>query len=346
MVVIFALSGRHPTTAPAAVPEPSGVILPVMDLYGGIDLGGTFIKAAALDAAGTIRGRAMVPTAPEDGQEMVLERLAGALDEAVRQAGGHLVAAGVGVPGLVDNHGTILRFPNFEGWDGYRLAPALRQRIGRPIVIENDANAAAVAEGVAGAAGRYQDFVFVTLGTGVGAGIVLAGRIHRGSHGKAAELGHVKVVSEGHLCGCGARGCVEQYASGTALARAAGEAVARGQLPPPGDGESLTPEWLHHLARRGHDRAREIYTGAGDSLGQALAAVVNLLDITVFFIGGGVAGAFDLLHPALVASIRRHAFGLDPGDLVVARATCGNDAGMLGAAHLARQSVCRTPPPA
>jgi glucokinase len=310
-----------------------------MELFGGIDLGGTFIKAAAVDGTGTIRGRARISTHPEEGTERVLERLAGALEEAAREAGGDLLAAGVGVPGLVDNDGTILRFPNFEGWDGFPLAPALRGRLSLPIVIENDANAAAVAERVAGAAGAHEDFVFVTLGTGVGGGIILGGRIFRGGHGKAAELGHVKVVPGGHLCGCGARGCVEQYASGSALARAAREAVDHGRLPSPGAGESVTPEWLQRLAVDGHAVAREIYAGAGDSLGLALAAVVNLLDITVFFIGGGVAGAFDILQPPLARSIQRHAFGLDPGDLVVARATCGNDAGMIGAAHLACQAL-------
>ena len=139
------------------------------------------------------------------------------------------------------------------------------------------------------------------------------------------------MVAGGHRCGCGARGCVEQYASGSALVRAAREAVDQGRLPTPGADETVTPEWLHRLARKGHAGARDIYADAGNYLGLALAAVVNLLDITVFFIGGGVAGAFDVLQPPLASSIRRHAFGLDPGDLVVARATCGNDAGMIGA---------------
>jgi glucokinase len=310
-----------------------------MDLFGGIDLGGTFIKAAAVDRTGTIRGRSRISTAPEEGAERVLERLAGALEETAREAGGELVAAGVGVPGLVDNQGTILRFPNFEGWDGYPLAPALDRKLGLPTVIENDANAAAVAERAAGAAAGHDDFVFVTLGTGVGGGIVLGGRIFRGGHGKAAELGHVKVVAGGNKCGCGAHGCVEQYASGTAMAREARLAVDQGRLPSPRAGESVTPEWLHRLAREGNAGAREIYADAAGYLGLALAAVVNLLDVTVFFIGGGVAGAFDVLQPPLAGAIRRHAFGLDPGDLVVARATCGNDAGVIGAAHLARQAV-------
>jgi glucokinase len=310
-----------------------------MALYGGVDLGGTFIKAAAVDAGGSFRGRARVPTGATEGPDRVLDRLVAALDEARGQSGGDLIAVGVGVPGLVDDEGVILRFPNFPGWDQLHLASALRRRLGLPIVIENDANAAAVAERVAGSARNSDDYVFVTLGTGIGSGIILGGRIYRGTHGKAAELGHVKVVAGGRLCGCGARGCVEQYASGTALARDALAAVEAGRLPGPENGEEITPAWLHRLARKGHHGAREIYAVAADYLGLALAGVVNLMDITVFFIGGGVAGAFDLFQPALQEAIRRHAFGLATEDLVVARATCGNDAGMIGSAHLARQAV-------
>ncbi|MFQ5767625.1 MAG: ROK family protein, partial [Acidobacteriota bacterium] len=241
-----------------------------MDLFGGIDLGGTFIKAAAVDGTGTIQGRAKIPTGVQDGRDKVLERMARALSQAAEQAGGPLQAAGVGVPGLVSPEGIILRFPNFPGWDGFPLQPALSAQLGLPTVIENDANAAAIAEGIAGAATGQRDYIFITLGTGVGAGLVLDGRLHRGRHGKAAELGHVKVQPGGLLCGCGARGCVEQYASGTALAREGNRAVEEGHLPPPGKGGRVTPAWLQSLALDGNPVAREIFSRGAVFLALAL----------------------------------------------------------------------------
>ncbi|MFQ5670793.1 MAG: ROK family protein [Acidobacteriota bacterium] len=315
-----------------------------MDLYGGIDLGGTFIKAAAVDAAGTIRGRAKVPTAVREGRSPVLQRMSAALREAAEQAGGDLIAAGVGVPGLVSDDGIILKFPNFPGWDGFDLRAAVRENLGLPVAIENDANAAAVAEQVAGSAGGRPHYIFVTLGTGIGGGIILDGRLFRGRHGKAAELGHLKVVPGGRLCGCGARGCVEQYASGKALTRDARMAVDEGRLPPPNGNTAISPRWLHQLAASGQPEALALYHWAAQHLGIALAAAVGLMDISQFFIGGGVAGAFDILRQPLRESILAHAFGLSADDLALSAATCGSDAGMIGAAYLGRQALAEHSP--
>ena len=195
-----------------------------------------------------------------------------------------------------------------------------------------------MAEGIVGAAAGRTDFMLVTLGTGVGAGLVLGGQLWRGAHGQAAEFGHVKIEADGLPCGCGASGCVEQYASGTALVREAEAAVREKRLAAPDTGR-ITPEWLHGRAAAGDSAALAIFDAAGRALGRALSAVVNICDVTAFYIGGGVGAAFDVLEDSLRRAVLADSFALDDKTLELAAARCGNDAGVIGAAHLARQAL-------
>ena len=309
-----------------------------MAVWGGIDLGGTFIKAAVVDDGGRLLGESRLPTPRAAAPAAVLDQMVAALSEAERLATTTVVAAGVGVPGLVDPDGRIRSLPNLPGWAGETPAATLAARLGRPVRIDNDANAAAMAERWIGAGRRFPDFLLLTLGTGIGGGLVLGGELQRGAHGRAAEPGHIKIEPHGLPCGCGATGCLEQYAAAPALIRAARAAIAAGRLAPPAMGEALTPEWLNRAARAGHPAAVEIHAEAAAALGQALAAVISIVDVTVFILAGGVAGAFDLLAPPLRSTLERRAFGLDPATLVLEPAACGAEAGMIGAALLAART--------
>ena len=306
-----------------------------MAVWGGIDLGGTFIKAAVVDDGGHVHGESRLPTPRAASPTAVLDQMTAALAEAERLAAARVLAVGIGVPGLVDPDGRIRSLPNLPGWAGENPAAALTARLGRPVRVENDANAAAMAERWIGAGRQFPDFLLLTLGTGIGGGLVLGGELQRGSHGRAGEPGHIKIEPDGLPCGCGGTGCLEQYAAAPALIRAARVAIAAGRLAPPAMGEALTPEWLNRAARSGSPAALEIHAEAAAALGQALAAVISIVDVTVFILAGGVAGAFDLLAPPLRSAIERRAFGLDPATLVLEPAACGSEAGMIGAALLA-----------
>jgi glucokinase len=215
---------------------------------------------------------------------------------------------------------------------------------GLPVVVENDANAAAWGEFRYGAAEDVDDMICVTVGTGIGGGLVLDGSIYRGAHGVGAELGHMRVVPDGHLCGCGNRGCLEQYASGSALVRearalASSRSVFAARLLELSDGdpEAITGPMVTGAARDGDEPSRELLADLGRWLGEGLASFAALLDPAVFVIGGGVSEAGDLLLTPTAAAFRRNLTGRGHRPEPEIRvATLGNDAGIVGAADLAR----------
>jgi glucokinase len=249
-------------------------------------------------------------------------------------------AIGVGVPGVLDaERGVVVASPNFPGWEGFPLQARLQEACGRPVVIENDANAAALGEQWLGAARGERDFLFVTIGTGIGGGVVLDGRLWRGPGGRAGEFGHLKVEADGEPCGCGSRGCLERYANAAALERYALDALEQGGAGPlralaMDRPEALDAAMIAQAAREGDGAARAVYQRFAVYLGMGIADVVNLLDLRCFIIGGGISPAFDLFAPWLREEVGRRIYGVSIDAITIRQARCGNDAGGLGAAHL------------
>lgn len=316
-----------------------------MGLTIGIDVGGTKIAAGVVDEDGRIGARAH-----RDTPARSVDATAAAIcDAATELIGSHdIEAVGIGAAGFVSSdRSTVLFAPNLA-WRDEPLGARVAEVIDLPVVVENDANAAAWAEFAYGAARDVDDMVCVTVGTGIGGGIVIDGELLRGAHGVAAELGHMRVVPGGHRCGCGARGCWEQYASGTALVREAraqaesGSLAAGQMLAVCGitDPAKLTGPMITAAASGGDPCAIELLEDLGRWLGEGLASIVTLFDPAVMVISGGVSEAKDLILVAAEHSFRRHlpartnrphpSFGL---------ATLGNDAGIIGAADLARRPV-------
>ncbi|HUJ79092.1 MAG TPA: ROK family protein [Nitrospiria bacterium] len=314
----------------------------------GIDLGGTMIKSLAVEDGGRVVARASHPTEVHAGQARVVRNLAEVVRELSAQLGSltstgaeTVKPVGVGVPGVLDvDRGLVVSSPNFTGWEGFPLRDRLEAAISRPVVIENDANAAAVGEQWMGAAAGVKEFLFITIGTGVGGGLVLGGRLWRGPGGRAGEFGHVKVEPQGELCGCGSRGCLERYANAAALERYALEELPKGPsgalralaLDRP---EAIDPAVIAHAALEGDAAAQAAYRRFAVYLGMGIADVVNLLDVRHFILGGGVSEAFDLFLPSLREEVAARIYGVPIEAIHILKARCGNDAGSLGMAHIA-----------
>jgi glucokinase len=314
------------------------------DLTCGIDIGGTKIAGAVVAADGTVVAEARVES-PAADPAAIGTTVAGLVADLAGGAGGRPVrAVGVGAAGYVAaDRSTVLFAPNIA-WRNEPLGTDLARRTGLPVVVENDANAAAWGEFRHGAGREADDQLMVTVGTGVGGGVVTGGRLLRGAHGVAAEIGHLCVVPDGLPCGCGNRGCLESYASGTALVRAtraaaiADPAAAADLLARAGGGpESITGPHVTAAAQDGDAFALARLAELGGWLGHGIASLVAVLDPAVVVVGGGVAAAGDLLLDPIRAAFDRELTGRGyrPRAAIVP-AVLGNRAGVIGAADLAR----------
>ena len=298
----------------------------------GVDVGGTNLRCALVCPDGVVLGRESLATEIASGRDPFLERLLALLSrlKAGAEAQGMQVrAAGLGVPGLISNDGVLRSSVNLVPLEGLKLAQVVSAGVGLPAVALNDANASAVGEQRFGAGRPFASSLMLTLGTGVGAGLILDGRLWTGIDGVAGEFGHITVEPNGRRCGCGNRGCLEQYSSASAIA-----ALASGSGLSAGRG-SLDAARVAALAREGEPTACAIFEQAGAYLGIAAASVVNLLNLEAIILGGGVAESFDLLAPIVRREIAARAFAV-PGDRVrVLKGELGDDAGVLGAAATA-----------
>ncbi|HEX5565515.1 MAG TPA: ROK family glucokinase [Streptomyces sp.] len=312
-----------------------------MGLTIGVDIGGTKIAAGVVDEGGTILETSKVPT-PSTAEGVI-----DAIADAVRtvSAGHEIEAVGIGAAGYVDDkRATVLFAPNID-WRNEALKDKVEQRVHLPVVIENDANAAAWGEYRFGAGQGHDDVVCITLGTGLGGGIVIGGKLHRGRFGVAAEFGHIRVVPDGLLCGCGSQGCWEQYASGRALVRYARQRAAATPenatiLLALGDGTPGAIEGRHvsQAARQGCPVAVDSFRELARWAGAGLADLASILDPSAFIVGGGVSDEGDLVLDPIRKSYRRWLVGSRwrPRAQVLA-AQLGGKAGLVGAADLARQ---------
>jgi glucokinase len=312
-----------------------------MGLTIGVDIGGTKIAAGVVDEEGKILDTRQVATPPTP--EGVVEAIA----DAIRTVGmgTSAEAVGIGAAGYVDDkRATVLFAPNIN-WRHETLKDKIEQRVGLSVVVENDANSAAWGEYRFGAGVGHDDVVCITLGTGLGGGIIIGGKLHRGRFGVAGEFGHIRVVPDGLLCGCGSQGCWEQYASGRALIRYARQRAtatpdAAEVLLSLGDGtpEGIEGRHVSMAARRGDPVAIDSFRELARWAGAGLADLASLFDPSAFIVGGGVSDEGDLVLEPIRKSFRRWLVGsrYRPHAQVVA-AQLGGRAGLVGAADLARQ---------
>src|SRR5262249_12668304 len=232
--------------------------------------------------------------------------------------------------------GVVLKAPNLACLNGFPLAGALTAELGLPAIVENDANAAAVGERWQGAGQCRRTIVCVTLGTGVGGGIILDGKLWRGVNNSAAEIGHMCIDPFGGVaCPCGSRGCLEVYASATAIVRMTGEAKPRFPDSVLGQSEDLTAEKIYRAGIEGDELAVEVFRRMGIYLGVGLANLINILNPQMIIIGGGVVNAWELFAKHMHQEIGARVFPDPAREVKIVPAQCGDDAGLLGAAHLA-----------
>ncbi len=312
-----------------------------MSLTIGLDVGGTKIAAGVVDDAGTVVQRLRLESPKADP-----ELLGDALLEAVRtlRADHEVAAVGVGAAGFVSSDRDHVFFAPHLEWGKEGVGTRLSERIGLPVVVENDANAAAWAERTHGAGKGHRDQLMVAVGTGIGGGIILGDRLHRGGHGVAAEIGHLTLVEDGRLCECGRLGCWEEYASGSSLVRMAKEAAARGEAPQlirrAGSVVGITGAMITEVAREGGEDALRLFDQLGHHLAAGMSTLIAVLDPTLIVLGGGVSEAGDLLLVPTREALARET----PGDgrvplPEIVLAQLGNDAGMVGAGDLARRAL-------
>ena len=301
------------------------------------DLGGTNLRMAAVERAGNIifHHRRDTPNAG-DGENIVRAIVEAA--EICRQnlPDRHIEKIAAAVPATVQSkRGLIIKAPNLPALDNFPLVEILSEKLNLAVYLENDANAAAIGENWLGAERNARNSIMVTLGTGVGGGIIIDGEIIRGADGTAGEIGHICVEPFGNKCGCGSRGCLEQYASATALVRQSKELMnefPRSSL----IGESdLTAAKIYAAGKGGDRLATEVFRRQGFYLGIALAGLINTLNPEIIVIGGGAAAGWDLFLPSLNSEISARAYREPVKRAKIVRAALGDEAGILGAAKIA-----------
>jgi glucokinase len=333
----------------------------------GVDLGGTNLRIAAVSAEGKLLEKVTLGTKLALGRDHVIGEMCDAIQNlsGKYKATGRFLGAGLGLPGLIDlEAGMMRKAVNLPGWENYPARAEIERRLGLPrngarVVLENDARVAALGEQWLGAARGVANMAVLTLGTGIGGGIVLGGKIWHGMNGMAGEFGHVTLEPDGYLCGCGSRGCSEQYASASALFRMAREAIATGQAPSLAQAASSDAEFgaksIYDLAIHGDEPARRILQRFGRYLGLLLAGLVNVLNLEMYVIGGGASSAWDAFAPSMFEELRErsivYAATAPPDPLkskssgsnierktIITRALLGSDAGLYGAARVSMLS--------
>ena len=316
-----------------------------------VDLGGTNLRIAAVSDEGKMLEKLTTGTEVKRGRDFVISEMCDAIQSLMvkYRSSGDLAGIGIGVPGFIDmDTGTIMRSPNLQDWANFPVREEIERRLKTKVILENDANAAAMGEKWLGAGRNTDHMAMYTLGTGVGGGIVMNGRLWHGINGMAGELGHFNIESEGHPCGCGSRGCLEQYASATAIVRMAHEALTAGNAPDLADSARGDVEFssrgIYQLAIQGHPSAQKVYQTVGRALGIGIASMVNALNLPMYVIGGGVSSAWDAFAPTMFRELKVRSFiysitspdrvELGKKHTVVTIALMGSDAGLYGAARL------------
>ena len=307
----------------------------------GVDVGGTNVKVALVGDDGAIANSNTVPTRAEMGYEYTISNIKKAINDLIKEAKVEkhdIKGIGFGLPGQIDcANGVVRLLPNIPGWVNVPLAKIISDEFGIPVKLDNDVRCAALGELKYGAGKGCQNLVCITVGTGIGSGLIINGKLVRGAANAAGEIGHIKLaMNDGPLCGCGDRACLEAYASGPSIVAMAEDYIKGGkstkfrELANP----DITPYIVSEAAKQGDAVALKIFQVMGEYIGIGLASVVNLLNPEKIIIGGGVADAGDILFNPIRETIKKRAMKISADAVEVVKAQLGNTAGVIGAGLL------------
>lgn len=314
----------------------------------GIDLGGSAIRLSTVTQTGKLRHSKRVSISSSRDKQYIISSITTNVKELInieKDLGNKVRAIGIGSPGIIDmKRGIVLTSPNFKDWKDVRLKAVLEKESNLPVVLDNDANAAAYGEKWKGAGRKVNSLVCLTMGTGIGGGIILNGEVWHGTDGMAGEIGHMTVNPAGPRCNCGNNGCLEAYSSATGMVRSAAASIKCGKRSilkklSKGDNSCITAKMIYESALNGDRLSLEILAEAGRYLGIAMASLINILNPEMIVLAGAVAGAWDLFMPAARQEINKRAFNvlaertkIVPGKLI-------DSAGIVGAAGLALKQL-------
>ncbi|MBW2038848.1 MAG: ROK family protein [Deltaproteobacteria bacterium] len=298
----------------------------------GIDLGGTNLRGAAIDLEGSFLARSftssLTPLSKGEGVKKLRKEIEGLLEQGLSR-GYRPLGIGLGVAGVLSKDGVLTQSPNLQNLAGVPLSEELGSSLSLPLKMDNDANMYTMGEGWRGAARGVKDFCCLTLGTGVGGGIVMGGELYRGAYGTAGEIGHMVIDEDGLPCYCGNRGCLETYASGTGIVRRAMEV-----------GQKVRSSYeLYEAANRGDQMAQEIFWEMGRYLGVGMANLVNMLNPAMIVLGGKVSGAWNYFIPSALEEMKRRAFRYPVERVKVVKGMLGDDAALWGCTYLVFQEL-------
>lgn len=298
----------------------------------GVDMGGTNLRAAAISEEGKLLEKISGSTPMEAGPDAVVTDMASSIRSLEARLGAaDLAGVGVGIPGFINmTAGVVVGWAQNPSFNGYPMRDRIEQTLGAKVILENDANSAALGEIWMGAGRGVRDLVLLTLGTGIGGGIIIGGKVLHGAQGMAAELGHITVSPNGYPCGCGNRGCLEKHASATAIG-----AMARLMKL----GPNLSSEDVYNFAVAGDERALAIFHAMGESLGIGIASLINIFNFPLCLLSGGPIPAWRFFAPSMLAEVERRSFTYRSTPTRIQPAELGNEAGLYGAAYLPFQSA-------
>ena len=316
----------------------------------GLDLGGTFIKGCIISPDGEVLKKESIPTGSRDFNSVcnTLHQFAiniGTIDGIFDAKS--IIGMGIGSPGgIYNDRGTISQSPNFPTWKDENLKGALEALGHKNVIVENDANLAAFGESTRGRGKEFDDMAMFTLGTGVGGGLILNRKIWRGTWGMAGELGHITINPDGPVCGCGNYGCLEAYTKTDAIIELAIDILKQNRGASikemiGDDFDKITPKIVYDAAIKGDTDCKAIYGKIGEYVGIAIADLLNVLNIPLFVIGGGISGAFALMEQSMYAQVKKRAFREPANKVSIRPSMLGNESGMLGAAELALKEFRR-----
>jgi len=309
----------------------------------GIDIGGTNITVALVTKKGKIVRKIKFPTKVEEGKTKIIKRIVKALDEVTKGLQSKSIEGiGIGVAGDIDQKRGIVRFSPNLFWKNVPIARLINKKFNVKVVVDNDANAAAWGTYILETKRKAKNLICITLGTGVGGGLILNGRIYHGASGSAGEIGHITVNTQGQKCNCGNYGCLETYVGSAYIVRKAIKEIKKGERSlikklAGGNLQSITSQTIQAAALKGDKLARRIWKEAGEYLGIALSGVINLLNPEVIVFGGGVAKAEELIFQPMKKEIRKRTFRVPFEKVKFTRTKFGADLGVIGASLLTLQ---------
>ncbi|MEM2924181.1 MAG: ROK family protein [Methanocellales archaeon] len=309
----------------------------IKKLIASMDCGGTYIKAALVDCDGNIMSKRKCSTEAKKGMRAVVKNLASTARVFMGEY--EIVGVALGMAGAIDyKNGILLQSPNFADSENFPLKAELERELALPVFLENDANAYAMGEKWVGAGRGFSSLLCLTIGTGVGGGIILNNELWRGMDGTAGELGHVTIYPRGLRCKCGNRGCLEAYISAAGITRMARKAMVKRDTILK-EKKDVNPRVVYEAASQGDKAALEIWREVGRILGIGLASFVNIFNVEAIIIGGGISSAFDFFIESAKLEMRKRAFRIPAKRIKLLKAELGDDAGILGAAYLAWQAL-------